>query len=51
MTNSKGGGFTGRKPKSGAPQPAPRAPQQRRPIAAPVMRIAPRGKSGGGRGK
>ncbi len=50
MTSSKGGGFKGRTPKTGAPQPAPRVPQVRRPVAMPVMRIAPRGKSGG-RGK
>ena len=46
MGNSKGGGFKGRAPKAGAAQPLPRTPQLRRPVATPVMRIAPRGKSG-----
>ena len=49
MTNEKGGGFKGRAPKPAAPQPPPRGPQVRR-TGTPVMRIAPRGKSGG-RGK
>ena len=50
MTNAKGGGFKGRTPKAPSAQQPPRGPQGRRPVAMPVMRIAPRGKSGG-RGK
>ena len=50
MTNGKGGGFKGRAPKTPTPPQAPRGPQGRRPVSMPVMRIAPRGKSGG-RGK
>ena len=50
MTNGKGGSFKGRAPKAPTSPQAPRGPQGRRPVAMPVMRIAPRGKSGG-RGK
>jgi hypothetical protein len=50
MTTSKDKGKPA--PGSHPAPPAPKAgpPQLRRPIARPVMRIAPRGKSGG-RGK
>jgi hypothetical protein len=47
MTKNKGGGsFKGHNAKTGAFQPIPPAPQTRRPVGSPVMRIAPRGKSG-----
>jgi hypothetical protein len=46
MSKGKGGGFKGHSAKTGAHQPIPHAPQTRRPVGAPVMRIAPRGKSG-----
>jgi len=47
MSKGKGsGGFKGHNPKSGAHQPIPQGPQSRRTVGAPVMRIAPRGKSG-----
>jgi hypothetical protein len=46
MTKRKGGGaFKGHNAKTGAYQPIP-TPQTRRPVGSPVMRIAPRGKSG-----
>lgn len=44
MSKGKGGGFKGHNAKTGAHQPIPQ--QTRRPVGAPVMRIAPRGKSG-----
>jgi hypothetical protein len=47
MAKNKGGGsFKGHNPKTGTFQPIPPAPQTRRPVGSPVMRIAPRGKSG-----
>ena len=47
MSKGKGGGFKGHNAKAGTHQPIPHAPQTRRPVGTPVMRIAPRGKSGG----
>jgi hypothetical protein len=47
MSKGKGGGsFKGHNAKTGAHQPIPPPPQTRRPTGTPVMRIAPRGKSG-----
>jgi hypothetical protein len=46
MSKGKGGGFKGHNAKTGAHQPIPQIPQTRRPAGQPVMRIAPRGKSG-----
>jgi hypothetical protein len=46
MSKGKGGGFKGHNAKTGPHQPIPKGPQARRPVAAPVLRIAPRGKSG-----
>jgi hypothetical protein len=46
MSKGKGGSFKGHNAKTGAHQPIPHAPQTRRPVGTPVMRIAPRGKSG-----
>jgi len=46
MSKGKGGGFKGHNAKTGAHQPIPQIPQTRRPVGTPVMRIAPRGKSG-----
>ena len=47
MSKGKGGGFKGHNAKTGTHQPIPHGPQTRRPVGTPVMRIAPRGKSGG----
>ena len=47
MSKGKGGGaFKGHKGKSGGFAEVPHGQQTRRPPAAPVMRIAPRAKSG-----
>jgi hypothetical protein len=46
MSKGKGGGFKGHNAKTGAHQPIPHASPARRPVATPVMRIAPRAKSG-----
>ncbi len=47
MAKNKGGGsFKGHNAKTGTFQPIPPTPQTRRPVGSPVMRIAPRGKSG-----
>jgi hypothetical protein len=46
MSKGKGGGFKGHNAKTGPHQPIPHGPQTRRPVGTPVMRIAPRGKSG-----
>jgi len=49
MTKGKSGaGFKGHNAKTGPFQAIPQAPQTRRPgpVGSPVMRIAPRGKSG-----
>jgi hypothetical protein len=46
MSKGKGGAFKGPKAKSGGFAEVPHSQQARRPPPAPVMRIAPRAKSG-----
>lgn len=46
MGKGKGGAFKGAKGKSGSFAEVPHSQQSRRPPPAPVMRIAPRAKSG-----
>jgi len=46
MSKGKGGGFKGPKAKSGGFAEVAHSQQARRPPPAPVMRIAPRAKSG-----